>query len=327
MQSSVPLAGTGAIPESIYLRLSVTSACNLHCEYCRPDSGSGAIPAAMRLSDEEIVALVALLNGVAPIRKLRLTGGEPLLRGGLHRLIAALRGCVPAAELCMTTNGLLLEQNARSLRAAGLDSVNVSLDAADSERFRKLTRIDGLTRVLAGLDAARGARFDRMKINTVLIESCNGDQLDALIRIAARNGCEIRFVELMPFGEGARLYPRESLSADAALERITSLFEYRHALEPTATAERHEIVVDGKKVAIGFITSVSRLFCEGCDRIRLDSVGRLFTCLRAERGIDVGAMFRAGDADRLKARIAAAMARKVPPAEFWPVRSMAHVGG
>ena len=136
---------------------------------------------------------------------MRLTGGEPLLRPGLRGLITALSGCLPDAELCMTTNGLLLEQNAVALRAAGLDSVNVSLDAAAPERFEKLTGVDGLNRVLGGLDAARAARFDRVKINTELIDSCNGDQLDALIRIAARTGCEIRFVELMPFGEGTRL--------------------------------------------------------------------------------------------------------------------------
>jgi len=327
MQLPLPPAPSGAIPESIYLRLSVTAACNLHCAYCRPQSARRPHRLAERLTDGEIVELVALLDGVAPIRKLRLTGGEPLLRAGLGRLIAALRDRLPDAELCMTTNGLLLESCAAALRAAGLGSVNVSLDAADRGRFEKLTGVDGLMRVLGGLDAARGASFDRIKINTVLIESVNGDRLDALVRIAARTGCEIRFVELMPFGEGARLFPRESLSADAALERITNRFEYGRALDPTATAERHEIVVDGETVVIGFITSVSRLFCEGCDRIRIDSAGRLFTCLRSDAGIDLNASLRAHGDDRAKERIAAAIGRKVPPAEFWPARSMAHVGG
>ncbi len=327
MQRSISSIHPCAIPESIYVRLSVTSACNLRCQYCRPDPGEGAAPSAERLSDDEIIALVSAMDEVAPIRKLRLTGGEPLLREGLPGLIAALRGRLPSAELCLTTNGMLLARSARALRAAGLNSVNVSLDSADREGFRKMTGTDGLSRVLAGLEAACQARFDRVKMNTVLIDSCNGDQLEALIRIAARSGCEIRFVELMPFGEGARLFPRESISADVALERIKGVFEYRRPLAPTATAERHEIVVDGEPVAIGFITSVSRLFCERCDRIRIDRAGRLFTCLRAESGIELAPDLRAAKSDRLRARLAAAFARKAPPQEFWPERSMVQVGG
>ncbi|MFH2002494.1 MAG: radical SAM protein [Planctomycetota bacterium] len=311
----------------IYLRLSITSQCNLRCLYCRPHIQSDAGLTESPLSHDQLVALVSAVQGVAPIYKLRLTGGEPLLRAELPELIRSFRNLLPAVELCMTTNGLLLADRVEALKAAGLQSLNISLDTTRPDRFYRLSRSRGLARILSGIAAARNAGFDKLKLNTVLMRSYNADQLADLIRVAARNQCEIRFVELMPFGQGAHLFEDEYVSADEALSKIRSAFEYAGPLEASATARRHLIHVDGRDTAIGFITGMSRLFCPECDRLRLDSFGHIFSCLRSEKGADLGALLRRGNLEALSREIAETLARKTAPRASWPERSMVLLGG
>jgi len=325
-----------AAASPIYLRLSVTTACNLACRYCRPvaecagtDEESRPAPSSRsQLNDDELLDLVGRIHDVAPIRKLRFTGGEPLLRPGLTALVTRFGRSFPGSKLCLTTNGTLLSEHARPLRAAGIEAVNISLDAATEERFQALARHSGLQKVLAGIAAAREAGFARLKLNTVLMRSHNGDQLTHLIRIAAHHSLEIRFVELMPIGVGAASFANEYLPADEALATIHRTFPSLRPIAPTATAPRRfEVDVDGRALTIGFITSVSQHFCHGCDRIRLDSRGRLFTCLRAAGGLDLYELVRSNDPGALRTALSTALRNKQPPQAGWPRRSMVNVGG
>ena len=315
---------------STYLRLSLTSACNLHCRYCRPEGesasdawGYGCSP----LSDERLLHLLSTLHEAVPLRKLRLTGGEPLLRPGLPGLAASLRARFPETELCLTTNGLLLEERAALLFQSGVQRLNVSLDTLDPGLFQKLAGRPGLPRVLDGLDAARSAGFASVKINAVLLRSYNLESLPDLVRLAAEKGCEIRFVELMPFGAGAALFRKEFYPAALALDRLLSAFPYAGPLPPSDTADRHGFEVDGVEVPVGFITPVSSRFCDRCDRLRLDSSGRLFACLRDEEGVDLAALYARGGRPAVVRAVRKVLLLKGKPAGRWPRRVMAHLGG
>lgn len=311
----------------VYLRLSVTDRCNLRCRYCRPERGCSSLPAPRVATDAEIVDLAELIDRELGVRKLRITGGEPLVRPGLAGLVEALRGRLPSARLSLTTNGLLLRRHAASLRAAGIESVNVSLDAADARAFEAITRGGRLADALDGIRAARDAGIDPVKINSVLLETLNGRGVEELVRLAAAEGCEIRFIELMPCGEGSDIFSTDYLPADEALRRLTAAFEHI-GLEPrSATARRHRLRVDGRETVVGFIAAVSRPFCEGCDRLRLDSGGRLVSCLRTDDGIDILGPLRAGDPDLSRREIRRAAVEKRPPGDAWPRRRMVGIGG
>jgi len=279
------------------------------------------------LDSDRLVDLVSFVDDAVPIRKLRFTGGEPLLKPGLFGLIKEFGRALPRAELCLTTNGLLLDKMAHGLKEAGIASLNISLDTTDPEMFRELTGVSGLSRVLAGIGAAQRAGFENLKLNTVLMRTRNRSRLVDLVRTAARFGCEIRFVELMPFGEGARLFEKDYLSSEEALDIITSAFPCRGSEEPSATAKRYRLAVLDKNVIIGFIPSVSHPFCSGCDRIRLDSAGRIFSCLRSECGIDLETGLREGRYEDMKEKILRAATRRKKQSTPWPARSMALLGG
>jgi cyclic pyranopterin phosphate synthase len=312
---------------AIYLRLSLTSRCNLRCKYCRPDEGTDDSIPPCPLTTDELLELVGTIHDVNPIYKLRFTGGEPLLRSGLPELIRRFKHLLPDTELCLTTNGTRLEGRSLELKEAGLRSLNISLDTLDKGRFQALTGRAMLPRVLEGISEASRASFEKLKLNTVLLRSFNGDQLPALIRGAAALGAEIRFVELMPFGAGAGMFPDEYYSADEALDRIKASFAYLRPTAPSATAKRHVIDVDGNEITIGFITSISSRFCEDCDRIRLDSSGRMFTCMRDEGGIDLGPGLRGRDFGELRKRIRKTLLHKKASDTCWPARSMVQLGG
>jgi cyclic pyranopterin phosphate synthase len=313
------------LPERIYLRLSVTDRCNLRCQYCRPADDDGAqVPAASR---DELLSLVLQIDAVAKIAKLRLTGGEPLLVDAPEDLVQRIHTLLPAARLGMTTNGVLLARHADRLYRAGLRYLNISLDTIESGRWEELTRGGRLDAVLAGIRAACKAGFTDVKFNTVLLKSINGDRLCELVRHAARWGCELRFIELMPMGEGSGLYAEQFLSADDAHEQLAAAFEYLGPAADTGTARRHRFRVDDREISIGFITSVSHPFCEGCDRYRLDSRGMLFSCLRDERSQDLLSPLRAGRLEIVRERVRTGLAAKVAATDYWPDRSMAKIGG
>jgi cyclic pyranopterin phosphate synthase len=264
---------------------------------------------------------------VAPIYKVRLTGGEPLLWPALPELVRALRALLPAAEIGLTTNGTRLAQLAAPLYEAGLTSLNVSIDSVDPERYAAVTRGGQLAAALEGLAAARRVGFARPKINAVLLRTCNGSAVADLVRLAAETGCEVRFIELMPFGVGAAIFATEHLAADAALAALRTAFTYVRPLGRTGTADRHVFRVGHEDVVVGFITPVSRPFCVGCDRVRLDSGGRFLTCLRGRTPVALAPLL-AREGDRaVVARLESALLDKRAERTVWPTRAMVATGG
>jgi cyclic pyranopterin phosphate synthase len=318
--------GPGQVAASAYLRLSVTDRCNLRCLYCRRDGDGPTVPRDDTLRYEETLDLVDALHDAIPLRKIRITGGEPLVRAELPTLVAGLRARLPHAELCLTTNGTLLARHARALRAAGLDRINVSFDSTDPTRFADLTQGGSLAHVLAGVRAARDAGFAGTKVNAVLLRSINGARLAQLVRAADDHDCELRFIELMPVGDGAQLFDREYLSADDALARLNRTFEHVADGGMNGTARRHRFRDGDHEITVGFITSVSHPFCRTCDRLRLDCRGRLFTCLRCSEGTDLMTPLRRGDRGELERRIRVQLPAKTP-AEGWPGHHMVAIGG
>lgn len=282
------------------LRLSVTDRCNLRCQYCMPEAEYAWLPRADVLSFEEIDRLVGHFVGLG-VDKLRLTGGEPLLRTNLATLVGRLRAH-PVRELAMTTNGILLDAFAAPLKAAGLGRVTVSLDTLQRDRFQRMTRQDELTRTLAGIDAA-AREFPGFKIDTVVIRGVNDDEIVDLVRFARARGAEIRFIEYMDVGgatgwTAAQVVPRAEI-----LERIVDAFgpvepaDKEHA----APADRF-LLADG--TSFGVIASTTTPFCRDCDRARLTADGMLYTCLYATRGLDLRGPLRAGATDdELKALV------------------------
>lgn len=320
-----PSARTAGQPS--YLRLSLTDRCNLRCAYCRPSETRLERPSGAYASDAEMLELVRQIHRVRPVGKLRLTGGEPLLRPDLVSLVQGLRTLLPDAMLALTTNGSLLPQLAGPLRKAGIDAVNVSLDTLDPTAFARLTRGGRLEATLAGIQAAQAAGFARLKLNCVLIRRINGDRLSELVRWTVRQDCELRFIELMPCGPGADLFESDYLSADLALAQLANAFDYLGPAEREGTAQLHRFVVDNCHVAVGMIAPVSHPFCAGCNRLRMDAHGRLIACLRRQRQEDLLQPLRRGDGASLLERIDLCLAAKGMLGEAWPDRQMVMVGG
>jgi cyclic pyranopterin phosphate synthase len=285
------------------LRLSVTDRCNLRCAYCMPEEEYVWLPRQDLLSFEEIARLVDVFLGLG-VDKVRLTGGEPLMRRDLPVLIELLAGKPALADLALTTNGLLLADLAAPLLKAGLHRVTVSLDTLRPERFRALTRRDGLEQVLAGIAAARAAGFEDTKLDTVVLRGVNDDELLDLIAFGASAGAEVRFIEYMDVGGAtawtpAQVVPREELLA-AVAARHGALEELPRGAAP---ADRYR-AADG--TVFGIIASTTRPFCAACDRSRLTADGTWYLCLYAAQGLDLRGPLRAGASD---AELGALLAR------------------
>lgn len=287
------------------LRLSVTDRCNLRCAYCMPEEEYTWLPRADLLSFEELAALVDAFLDLG-VDRVRLTGGEPLLRRDLPALVRLLAARRPRLrDLALTTNGLLLAGQAEELRAAGLDRVTVSLDTLDPARFKALTRRDDHARVLAGIEAAR-ATWGTLKLDAVLLRGTNDDELVPLLEFARERGAELRYIEYMDVG-GATRWTRDSVvSQREVLERLAARFG---PIEPLggrgqAPAERFRLA-DG--TVFGVIASTTHPFCATCDRSRVTADGRYFLCLYAREGLDLRGLLRGGASrEALTAAIAAA---------------------
>jgi cyclic pyranopterin phosphate synthase len=306
----------------MYLRVSVTDRCNLRCRYCLPEGARFAPDSA---DSSELFALTRLVHAAVGVHKIRLTGGEPTLNPDLPAFVAMARAIAPVVGL--TSNGVLLEPLLPALRDAGLNRLNISLDAVDADGFRRSARRDGLERVLAAIAAARRVGFSPVKINTVAM----GDtDYAAMVRFAAFAGVHLRFIELMAIGEARPWQATEYVSSTAIRERLygagISLAERTDRDEPTSRVwqiDDHPV----EDCSVGFITTVSAPFCATCDRLRLSSRGRLFTCLMDNTGHDLLTPLRAGDEAEVIARVRAAVAGKRPPAVFQRYESMAAIGG
>jgi GTP 3',8-cyclase len=278
------------------LRLSVTDRCNLRCAYCMPEENYTWLPRPQLLSFEEIDRLVGIFQELG-VDKIRLTGGEPLIRKDLPELVAALvkRGF---DDLAMTTNGVLLAGQAEALAEAGLHRVTVSLDTLRPDRFRELSRRDDLARVHEGIAAARAAGLGKgLKIDTVLMRGVNDDEIAELLTFAREVEAELRFIEYMDVGGATRWSPDMVVSRDEILEQLSQIDGRRP--EPTtkegwAPADRWRLQ-DG--TTVGIIASTTAPFCRTCDRSRLTADGTWYLCLYAEKGIDLREVLRGGARD------------------------------
>jgi cyclic pyranopterin phosphate synthase len=273
------------------LRLSVTDRCNLRCSYCMPEADYVWLPREDILHFEEIDRLVDSFLDLG-VDKVRLTGGEPLLRRDLHTLVARLAVKPRIRDLAMTTNGVLLAEHVADLKAAGLHRLTISLDTLQRERFRALARFDELGRVLAGIDAATPV-FPGFKIDTVVIRGINDDELVPILAFGRERGAEVRFIEYMDVGGATHWSMDRVVSRDEILARVTH--EYG-AVEPiiehtSAPADRYRLP-DG--TVFGIISSTTAPFCQDCDRSRVTADGLWYLCLYARRGVDLRKPLRTG---------------------------------
>ena len=259
-----------------YLRISLTDLCNLRCIYCMPAEGVSKLRHEQILSIEEIAEIAAAAVELG-VRKIRLTGGEPLVRRGIVELVEKLRALPALRELTLTTNGVLLPELAQPLRDAGLDRVNISLDTLDAEKYRRLTRVGSLEQALAGIRAAEDAGLTPIKLNAVLIGGVNDDEIPALVDLTREKPIEMRFIELMPIGDAFRFGQEAYLPVDSVLQRLPEL----RPLESERGSVARRYALPGAAGTVGLISPVSCSFCSECNRIRLTADGKLKPCLHA----------------------------------------------
>ncbi len=276
------------------LRISVTDRCNIRCFYCMPERGGEFAPVSQLLSFPEIMRFLAAAMPLG-IQKVRLTGGEPLLRPKLPDLIAQIAEMPGVHDVALTTNAVLLERMAKPLYNAGLRRLNVHLDTLDRERFRQITRRDDLPRVLAGIETALEAGFRSIKLNAVAIRGVTEPDVVPLARFARDRNIEIRYIEFMPL-DAQHLWSRDRvLLADEMIKTLSAAFGPLTPVpdpDPRAPATEYQYA-DGS-VRVGFIASVSRPFCLNCNRLRLTADGKLRYCLFAREETDVRPLLAAG---------------------------------
>lgn len=315
------------------LRVSITEKCSLRCTYCMPAEGLPQIPRERLLSVAEIVRLVRIAVTDLGVREVRFTGGEPLMRHDLEEIVAGCAAAVPGVPLTMTTNAVGLEHRARGLVAAGLSRVNVSLDSVDRAHFAELTRRDRLPAVLAGIRAAARAGLTPLKVNAVLMPETLAGAAD-LLQWCLDEGCRLRFIEEMAL-DADHAWDRDSI-VDAA--RLLDVLGERFTLHPVEREDpaspAEEWLVDGGPATVGIIASVTRNFCDACDRTRLTAEGTVRSCLFSDDEVDLRAGLRSGATDaQLAGQWRAAMWDKwaghgMDSAGFEPPRrSMGAIGG
>ncbi len=316
------------------LRISVTDRCNIRCFYCMPEEGVKFFDRHEVLSFEEIERFVRASVPLG-ITKLRITGGEPLVRRDLPELIRKLVAIPGIRDIALTTNAVLLEQYALPLREAGLKRLNVHLDTLDREKFKQITRRDDLPKVLAGIDAAVKAGFEKIKINVVAVKGLIEPDIVPMARYCRERGFEPRYIEFMPLDSQSLWERRQVLTADEMIALISSEVGPLEAVadaDPRAPATEYRYTDGGG--AVGFIASISKPFCLNCNRIRLTSDGKLRYCLFAIEEMDVKGLLRNGASDE---EIQAAIRKNV--ADKWlgheinspkfvpPPRPMYAIGG
>jgi len=313
------------------LRVSVTDRCNFRCVYCRSADPENHMAAGELLAWDEYERLVRILAGMG-IRKVRVTGGEPLVRPGVEEFLARLKR-LGVQDLSMTTNGHLLAERCDRLAAAGLDRINISLDSLDREKFERITRTQSFDKVMAGIDAAQASRLRPVKVNAVLVRGLNDDEVEAFAEFARARDLIMRFIEFMPL-DADRAWTRESVVTTAEIHRRIAA---RWPLVPIAherseTARKYRFA-DGRG-EIGLIAPVSQPFCGYCSRIRLTADGKLRTCLFSKEDHDLKFLLRAGASDQdIAAAIEAIVEEKEAghrinePGFVPPSRTMVFIGG
>jgi len=322
------------------LRVSLTDRCNLRCSYCMPPEGLPWLPGPQILTDDEVARLVRVAVERLGVTEVRFTGGEPLLRPGLTKIIAAAAELSPRPTLSLTTNGIGLDRLAEPLRGAGLDRVNVSLDTLDPERFTQIAHRRRLPDVLAGLAAAERAGLQPVKINAVLLRGINDGEAAALLRFALERGYELRFIEQMPLDAQHSWNRAEMVTAAEILAALRAAFTLLPDPAERGGAPAETWLVDGfarpdgAPARVGVIGSVTRPFCGDCDRTRLTADGQVRACLFATTESDLRTALRDGaDDEELARRWRIAMWGKLAghgidnPAFLQPARPMSAIGG
>ena len=319
------------------MRISLTDRCSLRCTYCMPADFADWIPSAELLTTDELMFVldIAVDEGIDEVR---LTGGEPLLRPDVVDVVRRINSLPRPPRISVTTNALRLSGLAGSLRDAGLERVNVSLDTLDRERFKKMTHRDRLDDVLAGLAAARAAGLAPVKVNAVLMRGVNDDEAVPMLQRALDEGWQLRFIEQMPLDAGGLWNRANMVAAEEILESLSQAFDIT-PLPQRGTAPAEEFYVDGGPATVGVIASVTRPFCGTCDRLRLTADGQLRNCLFARDETDLRAVLRDDSltADEREAevrrRLHASVLAKLPghgindPSFIQPPRPMSAIGG
>ncbi len=310
-----------------YLRVSVTDHCNYRCFYCMPEGMPEHLPHSEILRYEEIDTTVRA-GAMFGINKVRITGGEPLVRRDVVKLVRKLQDVEGLRKICMTTNGSLLARYARPLHDAGLSRINISVDSLIPACFRRITGDGRLSDVLNGIDAAQEAGFTNTKINVVLMRGVNDDELPAFVDFAAGHGLEVRFIEMMPLNQSVE----DSAPFFIGLDEIRRRLHDLHSLErleakPGAPAQlRYHLV--GTRGIVSVIAPISRPFCAECNRLRLSADGRLYACLMETAHVDVKSILRAsGGEARLIDAFGRAAALKPPCHNGCSSTLMSRIGG
>jgi cyclic pyranopterin phosphate synthase len=310
---SLPVLGDAPRIEPRTVRVSLTDRCDLACVYCRPSRSDGYLE--KRLQDDAWRAMVRALVQ-AGVRRVRITGGEPLLHPRVTELIAYVAS-LGVEDLALTTNATLLEKLAGPLRRAGLRRITVSLDSLIPERFWRITRGGRLERVMAGIDAARAAGFEDMKINTVVLRDNNDDELPAIVEWAWARGIVPRFIELMRIGEGAKLPLERLVGHDEMRGRLAHLLvDQPGEREANRGPAKYVSARRDPALRVGFITGTTDTYCDTCDRLRVASDGALRPCLATNDGVDGMALAEKGDVPGLVRAIGEAWALK-PDGRTW----------
>ena len=319
------------------LRVSVTDRCNLRCTYCMPADFADWLPGEHLLTVDELLTVidVAVQEGITGIR---LTGGEPLLRPDIVDIVRRIRELTPTPSIALTTNGLRLVDLAAPLAAAGLNRVNISLDTLDRDRFRTMTFRDRHDDVLAGIEAAKRAGLEPVKVNAVLMRGVNDDEAIPLLRHALEHGWHLRFIEQMPLDAQGAWDRSAMVSAEETYALLASV--YRLTPAPTrGSAPAEEFLVDGGPATVGIIASVSKPFCSACDRLRLTADGQIRNCLFARDETDLRSTLRdpaltpVQVRERIATLIQRSTAAKLPghgindPTFIQPARPMSAIGG
>lgn len=294
-----------------YLRMSVTDRCDFRCVYCMAEDMQ-FLPRQRILTLEELYQLAQRFVALGT-RKIRLTGGEPLIRPGVVQLCERIGQLPGLRELCMTTNGSQLGKLAAPLFEAGVKRLNISLDSLDPTLFRQLTRTGDLSQVIAGIDAAIAAGFERTKLNCVVMKGRNDQQINELVAFAIDRGLDLSFIEEMPLGIISEHSRSDAFFSSAQVrERIAERYTLMESAESTQGPSRYWRLAEAPQIRLGFISPHSHNFCGTCNRVRLTVEGRLLLCLGNEHSVDLKAVLRAhpGDAERLQRAIVEAMKLK-----------------
>ena len=291
------------------LRVSVTDRCNLRCLYCMPEPDYAWLPKDTLLTFEEIGTIADAFCDLG-VERVRLTGGEPLLRRDLTSLVRSLAARPAIRDLALTTNGVLLAPQATALRAAGLHRITISLDTLDRQRFREMTRFDSLDAVLDGIEASAAAGFESLKIDTVVMRGVNDHELTAIIEYGRPLGAEVRFIEYMDVGGATRWSPGAVVSRREMLQTLEKYYGPITAIDEQSSAPADRFALPDGTV-FGIISSTTEPFCRSCDRSRLTADGVWLMCLYASAGTDLRRPLRAGaSADELRHLIATVWASR-----------------